>query len=134
LNRFPAFCAVLVGGSTLLTIPFRLLFIALLRLLRGKGWRGNLRLIDRAARFLAALIAAALSFSLINSGPGRRVAAKTTTPITPNSSIPNSTLSPQAGASLPSTTNPAPAILLPSSQPVTPTSTVPLAGKTPHKE
>jgi hypothetical protein len=69
INRFPAFCAVLVGGSTLLQLPIRYLIIGLARLSTLALKTSHLRAAYVSARFLAALISASVSFSLINSAP-----------------------------------------------------------------
>ncbi len=78
MHRFPAFCAVLVGGSTLLQIPVKVAIDVLF------GWKptqsGPSRLL---ARFLAALISASASFRLLNSAPVDHAAyiASTSTPV-----------------------------------------------------
>ncbi|OCL09527.1 hypothetical protein AOQ84DRAFT_316816, partial [Glonium stellatum] len=79
LNRFPAFCGVLIGGSTLLQLPLKRIFIALNQILRRKAWSIDQVLIERLARFLAALISASISFSLLNSGPAHRAELPSTT-------------------------------------------------------
>ncbi|KAF2096824.1 hypothetical protein NA57DRAFT_42979, partial [Rhizodiscina lignyota] len=60
LHRFPAFCAVLVGGATLLQRPIGELVVKT-RLVPTKNIR-------KIATFLAALFAASVSFALINGG------------------------------------------------------------------
>jgi hypothetical protein len=64
LNRFPAFCATLIGGSTLLQLPLRTLALQL-RSLHGLGDRSIKLLVD----FNAALISASAAFSLLNGQP-----------------------------------------------------------------
>ncbi|KAK7179267.1 hypothetical protein DPSP01_003481 [Paraphaeosphaeria sporulosa] len=64
LNRFPAFCATLIGGSTLLQLPLRTLACQIGGL-RGLGGR-YIRLF---VNFSAALISASAAFSLLNSRP-----------------------------------------------------------------
>ncbi|KAK8174332.1 integral membrane protein [Phyllosticta citrichinensis] len=60
-NRFPAFCAILVGGSLALEGPLRSL---------GHGIPSNRRLYIRlATKFLSATVAANIGFNLLNSEP-----------------------------------------------------------------
>ncbi|KAF3008915.1 hypothetical protein E8E13_011256 [Curvularia kusanoi] len=68
LHRFPAFCAVLIGGSTILQIPIKALLHLILPCLISAKTRdpGVTRLI---ARFLAALLSASASFRLLNNVP-----------------------------------------------------------------
>lgn len=64
-NRFPAFCGVLVGSSTFLSLAFNNLTVLVERHLNLRSsavWR------TRLARFFAALVASSLSFVLLNSG------------------------------------------------------------------
>jgi hypothetical protein len=73
-HRFPAFCAVLVGGSTLLQLPIRYLIIRVSRLATSTEATAHLRAARVWARLVAALISASVSFSLINSAPSSRSA------------------------------------------------------------
>ncbi|KAF9698100.1 hypothetical protein EKO04_003380 [Ascochyta lentis] len=68
-HRFPAFCAVLVGGSTLLQIPLKALLITVLPRLRLYPKSFDRWIAARLARFSAALISASFSFKLLNSAP-----------------------------------------------------------------
>ncbi|KAF2404970.1 hypothetical protein EJ06DRAFT_5965 [Trichodelitschia bisporula] len=115
-NRFPAFCAFLIGGSSALQLPFR----RLLRQLNGrsKKWHLDGLIVKRLARFLAALLAAAAGFEALNSRPYSDAAArvylaekaeKTSTP-QPDKSLPIPThpisaarIPPLAGYTLPLT-------------------------------
>lgn len=76
-NRFPAFCGVLVGGSTLLQAPFRVVLISLLRAISPALSSNNTQLPTRLARFIAALVAASCSFSLLNRAPSGSSARRT---------------------------------------------------------
>ena len=70
INRFPTFCGVLVGGSTLLELPIQRLLVGLFHALhfpRGQGTAQRLRVF---ARFLATAIAAYSGLALLNSTPG----------------------------------------------------------------
>ncbi|KAF7895612.1 uncharacterized protein EAF01_009574 [Botrytis porri] len=64
IQRFPTFCAALVGGSTLLQIPLRELFERLL---------GNLSVITqlRLTRYLSTFISAYFSLKLLQSRPSK---------------------------------------------------------------
>jgi hypothetical protein len=63
-NRFPVFCAAIVGGSTLLHRAFHGMLSRSSRLAARMG-ANRLRVL---ARFLASLAAAAFSFALLNAG------------------------------------------------------------------
>ncbi|KAH6619001.1 integral membrane protein [Boeremia exigua] len=65
LHRFPTFCAVLIGGSTLLQIPIKAVLNTLIRL-TSRPDHGLARVL---ARFLAALVSASAAFRLLNSAP-----------------------------------------------------------------
>ncbi|KAI9819441.1 MAG: hypothetical protein M1832_004004 [Thelocarpon impressellum] len=83
-DRFPAFCAVLVGGSTLLHAPIRRLLargsIALgLRTRRAPGRASDLLHQRSLATFLATLLAAWLALSLLNGRRGRERGAAAAT-------------------------------------------------------
>ncbi|KAF2760565.1 hypothetical protein EJ05DRAFT_289250 [Pseudovirgaria hyperparasitica] len=67
LHRFPAFCAALIGGSTLLQTPFRIILGYLTK--RGPATGKPSLLIQRLARFLAALLSSYVSFIFLNSTP-----------------------------------------------------------------
>ncbi|UPX15751.1 uncharacterized protein EKO05_0006190 [Ascochyta rabiei] len=69
IHRFPAFCAVLVGGSTLLQIPIKALLITALPRLRSSPKSFDHWIAGLLARFSAALISASVSFQLLNSAP-----------------------------------------------------------------
>ena len=58
---------MLVGGSTLLQVPFRAILGHLDTLARRNGWRSVFRHPTRLARLLAAFVAAWFSFQLLNS-------------------------------------------------------------------
>lgn len=73
LNRFPAFCGILVGGSTLLQLPIKKLIITVVRLFGTRNWKANQIAHQRLARFLAALISASVSFDLLNNRPVSRI-------------------------------------------------------------
>ncbi|PNY28523.1 Uncharacterized protein TCAP_01559 [Tolypocladium capitatum] len=62
-QRFPTFCAVLVGGSTLLQEPLKRIIA---RVATGLGDTARLRI----ARWLASLVAASFSLRLLQSKPG----------------------------------------------------------------
>ncbi|KAI9795235.1 MAG: hypothetical protein M1835_006131 [Candelina submexicana] len=72
LNRFPAFCGALVGGSALLQLPIRVLILRVGRLARAQGWNLTGQKNDTVPQFLAALAAAWLSLKLLNSDQKRR--------------------------------------------------------------
>ncbi|KAI9718232.1 MAG: hypothetical protein M1812_004222 [Candelaria pacifica] len=72
LNRFPAFCAVLIGGSTVLQVPLRVLFARATRLAQSRGWSVTAKKHDITSKFLAALAAAWLSLNLLNGDEKRR--------------------------------------------------------------
>lgn len=65
-HHFPTFCGILIGGSTLLQAPIQALTLLLLRTLQRPI---DVRLSRRFARFIAALVSAALSFTLLNKPP-----------------------------------------------------------------
>ncbi|KAF2708454.1 hypothetical protein K504DRAFT_468791 [Pleomassaria siparia CBS 279.74] len=67
IHRFPAFCGVLVGGSTLLQVPIKALIIELLRLVHRVPTRSQVKKARILARFVGALFSAFVSFRLINS-------------------------------------------------------------------
>ncbi|KAI9843856.1 MAG: hypothetical protein M1838_002428 [Thelocarpon superellum] len=70
LDRFPAFCGLLIGGSTLLQIPLGKLLACLpYPYPAWSGERCARQSRTRQARFLAALVAAYLSLSLLNRRP-----------------------------------------------------------------
>lgn len=79
LNRFPAFCGILIGGSTLLQLPLKHIFIALNQFLGRKKWSIDGTSIERLAKVLAALISASISFTLLNSRPVSRIELQGTT-------------------------------------------------------
>ncbi|KAF2865371.1 integral membrane protein [Massariosphaeria phaeospora] len=66
-NRFPAFCGVLIGGSTLLQVPIKALIIALLRVVRSPNTVFDGFLARRLARFIATIVSASVAFRLLNS-------------------------------------------------------------------
>ncbi|KAF2689648.1 hypothetical protein K458DRAFT_291865, partial [Lentithecium fluviatile CBS 122367] len=68
IHRFPAFCAALVGGSTLLQLPIRRLLVAVTHRATSTVDPLPLRAADVLAKLFAALISASVSFNLINSG------------------------------------------------------------------
>ncbi len=66
VDRFPAFCGLLVGGSTLLQVPLRVMLRRLDTIARRNGWKSIVRDPVRPARFLAAFVAAWFSFQLLS--------------------------------------------------------------------
>ncbi|QDS73743.1 hypothetical protein FKW77_004819 [Venturia effusa] len=68
LNRFPAFCAFIMGGSVTLQVPFRLLLNQLDKRANAKTTRSRTEEGLLLARFLASLVSALAGFSLINRG------------------------------------------------------------------
>ncbi len=72
LNRFPAFCGALIGGSTLLQAPLRALIARASRLARSRGWKVTAQRNDIASRFLATLAAAWFALELLNTDGKRR--------------------------------------------------------------
>ena len=67
LTRFPTFCASLVAGSTLLAWPLETVLLHGSRLLKSTSDSGRLKLVSILAKFIAALLSAAFSFTLLNS-------------------------------------------------------------------
>ncbi|KAI9681492.1 MAG: hypothetical protein M1817_002776 [Caeruleum heppii] len=67
IDRFPSFCGLLIGGATVLQYPLWQLLVRLDALCSPKAWAGRIQNQRRLARFLCALLAAWLSFSLLNS-------------------------------------------------------------------
>jgi hypothetical protein len=65
-NRFPAFCGALVAGFSLLQALIFASLNAGCRKIHGEQYREHVQKLRRLARFLAALLAASLSFSLLN--------------------------------------------------------------------
>ncbi|KAF2839561.1 hypothetical protein M501DRAFT_991588 [Patellaria atrata CBS 101060] len=72
VNRFPAFCGLIIGGSTLLQLPLNDILASVAGRVRQKGWSLQSQQVQFLARFLAALCAAVLSFNLLNSGQDTR--------------------------------------------------------------
>jgi len=72
VNRFPAFCGLLVGGSTLLQIPLRVILRQLGTIAKRQGWGFPSYDRGRLARFLAALLTAWFSLQLLNSNQARK--------------------------------------------------------------
>ncbi|EGC46544.1 integral membrane protein [Histoplasma capsulatum var. duboisii H88] len=69
-NRFPTFCALLTGGSTLLPAVFEPLFTRITRTWtkgKGKARPAVTQSLLRTIRFLAALLSAWICFPIINS-------------------------------------------------------------------
>lgn len=69
INRFPTFCGVLVGGSSLLEAPIQHLLTKTLETLQFGDWKRTVRTQRRSARFLSTLLAAWLGFALLNYRP-----------------------------------------------------------------
>lgn len=68
-RRFPAFCGVLVGGSTILqSLFFSPLLTAFLRNVRPER-QVDAKLARQIVRFFAALVSASVAFRLLNSAP-----------------------------------------------------------------
>lgn len=67
-RRFPAFCGVLVGGSTILQSFFSPLLTAFLRVVMPAR-QVDAKLARRIVRFFAALVSASVAFRLLNSAP-----------------------------------------------------------------
>ena len=70
-NRFPAFCGALIAGFSLLQAPIFASLIAGCRKIHGERHREHAQTLRRVARFLAALVAASLSFSLLNTASSK---------------------------------------------------------------
>ena len=67
LNRFPTFCATLVGGYTFIQIPLRALFESVVATLKQKRWQVRPAIPIRASRATAAFLAAWFSLKLLNT-------------------------------------------------------------------
>ncbi|KIW06231.1 uncharacterized protein PV09_02707 [Verruconis gallopava] len=67
LNRFPAFCTVVVGGSTALRDPINHVFQTLDTRIHGRESLVRTRNNRVAARFVAAVLSAIVGFRLLNS-------------------------------------------------------------------
>ncbi|KAF2199605.1 hypothetical protein GQ43DRAFT_111501 [Delitschia confertaspora ATCC 74209] len=65
--RFPAFCGVLVGGSTLLQAPISVLMVALSRILQSSHKPISRKFVERFSRLVSAFLSAFVSFWLLNS-------------------------------------------------------------------
>ncbi|KAF2624207.1 integral membrane protein [Macroventuria anomochaeta] len=78
VHRFPTFCAVFVGGSTLLQIPIRIVLGIVLPRLTSSSRPLGLGVARLFARFIAALISASVSFRLLNNPPARNAALSVT--------------------------------------------------------
>jgi hypothetical protein len=87
INRFPAFCAVLVGGSTLLQAPIKALIVELSRLLSKDRTLSTLKTAGMLAKFIAALISASISFGLINSASPQSSSAGPVRPLQASSHL-----------------------------------------------
>lgn len=87
IHRFPTFCAVLVGGSTLLQAPIKAFIVELLRLARNVPRSNNLRIAGILAKFTAALISSFISFSLLNDVPLNSPPASAVSPSQPTSHL-----------------------------------------------
>lgn len=70
-NRFPAFCAVLVGGSFNFQIPLRIITENLVQWLHRRHIAVSRGYLEILTKFLAALLAAGTSFQLLNSKPSQ---------------------------------------------------------------
>ncbi|KAF2090245.1 hypothetical protein K490DRAFT_54644 [Saccharata proteae CBS 121410] len=68
-DRLPAVCAVLVAGSTILQRPLHIISAMLINRLRGRHSPVDTKMLNRMVRFVAALVAAALAFQLLNHRP-----------------------------------------------------------------
>jgi hypothetical protein len=66
-NRFPTFCALLIGGSSIFQLPLYQGLISISQRFRSNGKAIRTEYCRILARFLAALLAATISFQLINS-------------------------------------------------------------------
>jgi len=77
-NRFPAFCGCLVAGFSLLQAPIFATLVAGGRKIYGEQYRRHAQKLRRLARFLAALVAASLSFSLLNETSRTATKSKST--------------------------------------------------------
>ena len=73
VQRFPTFCAALVGGYTFLKLPLHLLFDRAFREVSSKRNRA-------ASRFFAAIISAWFSFDILNDEPVYRKNVQQVTP------------------------------------------------------
>ncbi|OJD35514.1 uncharacterized protein BKCO1_1600060 [Diplodia corticola] len=70
-NHFPAFCAVLIGGSINFQVPLRVVAQTLSKWLRRHHVNVNLAFVELLVKFTAALIAASISFEILNSKPSQ---------------------------------------------------------------
>ncbi|KAF2793938.1 hypothetical protein K505DRAFT_243221, partial [Melanomma pulvis-pyrius CBS 109.77] len=77
VHRFPAFCGILIGGSTLLQTPIKAFIVQVVCLIQIAPTSANLRIAGLLARFIAALVSASVSFGLLNSGPPKSPSDKT---------------------------------------------------------
>lgn len=71
IHRFPAFCACLVGGSTLFPIPIKSLLRGISRLIGSSSDPLRFKAAGLFSNFIASLFAASFAFRLLNSGPKR---------------------------------------------------------------
>lgn len=86
-NRFPAFCAVLVGGSINFQIPLRIVADNLAQWLRSRHISVGPQFLDLLTKFLAALVAASISFELLNNKPSQPLKYQTSTDDTTSSTV-----------------------------------------------
>ncbi|KAF2190570.1 hypothetical protein K469DRAFT_623774 [Zopfia rhizophila CBS 207.26] len=70
-HRFPTFCGVLVGGSTLLQAPVKSLISLLLRTIQSSSRPIDAKVLQRLASFTASLISASVAFRLLNNVPSK---------------------------------------------------------------
>ncbi|GME50431.1 integral membrane protein [Neofusicoccum parvum] len=77
-NRFPAFCAVLVGGSIHFQIPLRIVAENLVQWLRRRHVAVSRASLDLVTKFLAALLAASIGFEILNNKPSQPLKYQTT--------------------------------------------------------
>jgi hypothetical protein len=65
LNQFPAFCGIIVGGSTLLQFPIRCLIVQTIR--RNAKYPLKEQSLNRIIKIFAALVSSYIGFSVLNS-------------------------------------------------------------------
>lgn len=84
-NRFPAFCAILVGGSINFQIPLRIVAENLVQWLCRRRLPVDRGSLDLLVKFLAALLAASISFEILNSKPTQPLKYQNSSDATVNS-------------------------------------------------
>lgn len=75
LHRFPAFCASIIGGSTLLRLPIQHFLASTSRSFRSPAGLLDIQAVRLVSRFLACLISAFVSFRLLNGSSSTQASA-----------------------------------------------------------